>query len=255
MRKTHLFEALFAAFLLAQPAIADEEAANRVHVKSSANGRYYAKSIPDADRGSKGKTLVYAVTKDKDKLIATYKWYAQEFFLLDAGPTIVQMGPWARGHEASKDDLAIAFYKDGKLLRSYSTLDIAGTKDNVSSSVSHYTVFESIQGYRWIISNNFAFDTRTNDGRAVSFDVHTGERLTKEDEENLKILEIVQEIKIAWWNQDPDRVRDVKTFKLSAQDLTQFAPTKFPRIPDGYDLIPGALFERPRLERRTSPKP
>jgi hypothetical protein len=250
-----LFAAVFAGFLLCQPAIADEEASNRVHVRSSSNGLYYAKSIPDASYGSKGKTMVYAVSKDKDKLIATYKWYAQEFFLLDAGPTLVQMGPWARGSEASKDDLAIAFHKAGKLLKSYSTLDIAGTKDNVSNSNSHYTVFESIQGYRWISGANYAFDTRTHDGRIVSFEVNTGETLTKQDEENLKILDIVHEIKWEWWRQNGERVKDIKTFKISAQDLTQFAPTKFPKAPEGYDLVPGALFDRPRLEKRTLPKP
>ena len=100
--------------------------------------------------------------------------------------------PWHRGHNPRPDHLAIAFYRGGKLLKSYSTLDIAGAEkaqdiglskyQNVSVSVSHYTVFESgptmirvttSEGSsfkdEWLIS------AKTVDGRQLIFDISTGD--------------------------------------------------------------------------------
>jgi hypothetical protein len=87
------------------------------------------------------------------------------------------MGPWARGQEAKREDLAIGFYFSGKTLKEYSTLDIAGTPGNVSRSRSHYKVFQTIIGYRELENNNYAFATVLRDGKIISFDVRTGEVL------------------------------------------------------------------------------
>ncbi|NJK42400.1 MAG: hypothetical protein HC937_01200, partial [Aquincola sp.] len=56
---------------------------------------------------------------------------------------------------------------DGKTVREYSTLDIAGKPDNVSSSVSHYTVIEEVLGFRWVRGNEYVFELRTTDGRTL----------------------------------------------------------------------------------------
>ena len=175
---------LITAFLLLPPAFADEEASNSVHVAAATNGRHYAKSIPAESYGSKGETRIYRVTKDQDELETTFNWFAGELFLQDTawGTSVVRLGPWARGHEASKDDLAIAFYLNGKLLKQYSTLDLAGKPDNVHSSTSHYTVWGKILGYRWIDSNDYAFDVEALDGKIISFNITTGEILPPEHE-------------------------------------------------------------------------
>ena len=84
-------------------------------------------------------------------MLATYDWFSQEIHLNChvmrngvPGVSVVRFGPWARGHEASDDDLAVAFYFNGKKMASYSNLDIAGTPGNVDASVSHYGVFGKI---------------------------------------------------------------------------------------------------------------
>ncbi len=92
------------------------------------------------------------------------------------GIAVVSMGPWARGHQASADALALAFHFDGKTVREYSTLDIAGRPDNVSASVSHYTVIEEVLGFRWVRGNEYVFEVRTTDGRMLAFDAVTGEQ-------------------------------------------------------------------------------
>jgi hypothetical protein len=88
--------------------------------------------------------------------------------------SVVQLGPWARGQKASRDDLALAFYAGGALLRRYSTLDIAGSPDRVSASVSHYRVIARVDGYVPNGSRS-AFAIVTEDGRRLLFDPATGD--------------------------------------------------------------------------------
>lgn len=166
------------------PLLADQEAGNTAHVAASEYGRCYAKSIPSESYGNAGKTLIYRVAEGADELVHEYGWFSQQIHLVcnasdSARPTgvaVVSTGPWARGHEASADVLALAFHFDGKTVREYSTLEIAGKPNNVSASVSHYTVIEEVLGFRWVRSNEYVFEVRTTDGRTLAFDAVTGER-------------------------------------------------------------------------------
>jgi hypothetical protein len=184
MSRARLAILLSTAMLIASMAEADEEAGNLPHVQSDTYGRCYAKSLPDEFYGEAGETRIYQVERGADLLLDRYDWFAQQIYLQcnmtrdgDAGASIVRLGPWPRGQEATDDQLAIAFYFRGKLLRSYSTLDIAGAPDNVAASVSHYQVIADVPGYRWIDGNQYAFDIVTIDGRTLSFDPVTGDQL------------------------------------------------------------------------------
>jgi len=173
---TALFTLALLTPLLAR---ADEEASNSTYVQSGHYGSCYAKSIPAETYGSKGTTRVYLVRDKDDELAQTFDWYAPKIDLTTTskGLSVVRFGSWPRGHAASNDELAIAFYLNGKLLHSYSTLDLAGKPDNVSCSVSHYTIIRKTPGYRWIDGNNHAFDIELTDGRTLSFDPDTGNLL------------------------------------------------------------------------------
>ncbi len=168
--------------LAASPAVADDEASNRPLVVASEHGNCYAKSVPSASYGNEGQTRVYVVERDADTLAATYEWYANRLRLecnvADSGGvtalSIIEFGPWARGQEASDDVLALAFYWNGRLLRRYSTLDIAGRPSNVSASVSHYSVIEEVLGYQWVDGNRYRFAIRTIDNRVITFDAGAG---------------------------------------------------------------------------------
>jgi len=170
----------FCCLFVSISVFADEEASNIIYVKSGMYGRCYAKCIPDESYGSKGQTRIYVVGKDNDKLEITYPWYSTDVYLMHTawGISVVRMGSWARGRTANESELAIAFYMSGRTLREYSTLDIAGLPENVSASISHYTVFKKVIGYRWISSNDYAFDVEANDGKILSFDVRTGKLIT-----------------------------------------------------------------------------
>jgi hypothetical protein len=142
--------------------LADQEASNVAHVTAGPYGRCYAKSVPEhvydpenAPRQA-GRTDVYRVESEDDVLLERFPWFSQKLFLR-CGPGgefwLVRVGPWHRGERPRQDHLAVAFYKDGQLLKSYSTLDIVKIFDQddtspprheaVSVSVSHYSVFQS----------------------------------------------------------------------------------------------------------------
>ena len=87
------------------------------------------------------------------------------------------LGPWASGQAADQGTLAIAFYLNGRLLKRYSTLDIAGSPDNVRRSVVHYRVFEKVLGYRWSTGRQ-RFVVRTVDNRTLVFDPELGTQVT-----------------------------------------------------------------------------
>jgi hypothetical protein len=69
---------------------------------------------------------------------------------------------------------AIGFYLNGKVLKEYSTLDIAGSPENVSWSESHYRVFRKILGYRFTDQDSWDFDVEVIDGTKLIFDTRTG---------------------------------------------------------------------------------
>ncbi|HKG92629.1 MAG TPA: hypothetical protein VKA84_12080 [Gemmatimonadaceae bacterium] len=165
----------------------DDEASNVPHVAASAQGRCYAKSVPDSLYYSQaGSTRVYAVRAGRDTLLTTYRWFSQGIYLEcsvsagdgQVGTSVVRMGPWPRGDRAAASDLAIAFYRDGALLRRYSTLDLAGAPDRVQRSASHYRVIDSVSGYRWAgEGNHYTFELHTVGGRRLVFDPATGGRV------------------------------------------------------------------------------
>jgi hypothetical protein len=117
-----------------------------------------------------------------DALIHTFDWYANEIYLHcgvgrpneQIGVSVVRFGNWAGGRSASADQIAVMFYFRGTLVRQYSTLDIAGSPENVSRSTSHYTVIKRVVGYRQQRSNFSTFEVLTSDGRLLAFDPTTG---------------------------------------------------------------------------------
>ena len=175
------------------PAHADSEAPNRPHVTAGQYGQCYVKSVPNEYWGEGGETALYKVAAERDELLARYNWFSQQIFLKCNtirngvhGVSVVRFGPWARGHTANAQDLALELYFNGELLARYSTLDIAGSPENVDASVSHYQVLRNIIGYRLSGadgSNDYEFAVETTDGRTITFDTTTGARTAQPPEQ------------------------------------------------------------------------
>ncbi len=108
-------------------------------------------------------------------------WFAWETYLSEDGRYLIRKGLWPEGAAPSKNDLAVAFYDNGKLIRSYSTADLIKDPKAVRVSVSHYDwelPEDSDRQIRVYIEATFAL--KTIEGVKYTFDVRTGNILKKE---------------------------------------------------------------------------
>jgi hypothetical protein len=157
------------------PAVADQEAGNRTIVRSSEHGIAYARSVPNDSYGQAGTTRVFRADKDGDKLLQEYSWYANEIYLGgSADATLIRFGPWHRGRKPQEDHLALGIYRDGRVLREYSTLEFQKLGSGVSQSISHYTIFKRQLGFRWLKENDYVYEVEGIDGKVFTFDLGTG---------------------------------------------------------------------------------
>ncbi len=155
----------------------DEERAREPVVFASSDGRCYARSVAlDGDRDT-GHTSVYWAKDSEGTAVDHYPWYAWSMHLhcgYDGSAIyIVRRGHWPRGRTASSNHLALGFYAAGEVIAEHSTLDIAGEAENVRPSVSHYRVFDSIEGIRWC-QNRVLFLATAVDGRRLQFEPAIG---------------------------------------------------------------------------------
>ena len=240
-----------------QFAHADSEASNRLYMAVDPGGQFYAKCYPADHYGLKGKTEIYRVG-EKDRLLHIYDWYSPQVFIAGwAGndePYVVQMGPWQRGHEATHEHLALAFFKGGKLVKRYSTLDIAGSPKNVSQSKSHYTLFKNITGFVYpFIANKLYFEAETHDGRHLTFDPDTGRIVSPEERRLEEELEgarnKIGSLKIEWMFRNKSRYEADKNIKITPEMIEAVAPGQFPQLPAGYRYVPGTVWETVELKK------
>jgi hypothetical protein len=159
---------------------ADEEVANRLYIRAGQNGTCYAKAVPSAPGGVGGTTTIYSVEADGDKPLYSFSWYASALYIecppgttAESAISLVRIGEWPRGRKASGDQLAIAFYVRNQLVKQYSTLDIAGSPENVAASKSHYRVIDHVLGYGLATPKDF--QVVTTDSRKLSFDPFSGD--------------------------------------------------------------------------------
>ena len=186
MKGKRILTALILIFVWIVPftVFADSEAPPFPYVAISNWGRCYFKMSPDSndeyDR-EKGVGFAYkAKTGQFDELLwTTNGWYAYEVFLTSDGEFLVRMGNWPRGYEPSDDHLAVAFYKRGLLMKSYSTKDLIVDVSKVTPTVSHYSfIGDQPPGFDdW---DDSVFRLVTVDGVDYRFDVITGEILSAE---------------------------------------------------------------------------
>jgi len=168
---------------------ADMPAPPRAYVTAGPWGEIYFKMLPSAkDRWNQrdGQGIAYRVRADgpDEELWRTEGWYSFEIFLSHDGRHLVAMGPWNSGNEPSKEDLAVAFYRDGKLLKQYSTAELVKDRSKVSRSISHYRWLARDSEYlsakkdpeaQLRLSWENTFRLKTCDGIVYEFDVTNGE--------------------------------------------------------------------------------
>jgi len=157
---------------------ADQELAPYTYVTASELGRYYFKLVPgqgtENAEGAAG-TCFQVEQNGNDKVLWTTKdWYAFKVYLSMDGHYLVRLGNWPRGHEPAAEHLAVAFYKDGVLLKSYSTKDLIKDLTAVRPSASHYSFYTGTPVFTSTYDGG-SFSLTSVDGITYSFDIRTGE--------------------------------------------------------------------------------
>lgn len=168
-------------------------------VTASASGSLFFKMVPPKGHVENDKYVLdrqpfgvaYRVDEDGRliELWRTQGWYTFQAFLSNDGHFLVRMGPWSEGKEASVEDLAIAFYQDGKLLKDYSTADLLKDKSAVRRTVSHYrwrapefiniSPGDNVQvpDTELKLDDDGIIKLRTSEGTLIQFDSKTGDIL------------------------------------------------------------------------------
>ncbi|WP_196140709.1 hypothetical protein [Aliikangiella sp. G2MR2-5] len=131
-----LFSPVFAA-------LADSPARPFPYVTTSENGRMLFKMIPlqFTETGTKpafGVAIKLMPDGSFKELWRLENNYSFQTFISNNGENLIVMGPWNQGHTPSPDHLALAFYKNGKLIKSYSTAELVKDPSKVKATVSHY---------------------------------------------------------------------------------------------------------------------
>jgi len=163
---------------------------NFAYVVPGLDGRFYAKSVPEKNMGTKGTTKVYRVGMDGDELLDSYDWYAPKQFQIG-----MELG-WSpiagkiaviRMHdepEALADDrVELSFYIGGKFLKSYTVKELvalgmsplghdAGKKGEGMREWVDYRVAGWELGRK---PNEYFWSIVMGDGKKVLFDPLTGE--------------------------------------------------------------------------------
>ena len=154
------------------------------YVKPSTYGSFYFKMIPEFESYENGEYKIVSPAHgvayellengDSKELWNVRGWYDFEVYLSNEAEYLVRMGNWASGKEPSKEDLAVAFYHKGTLLKKYSTADLIKRKRNVDRTVSHY--FWRSDGQEFPkMEYEGKFLLKTIENRLYTFDISTGE--------------------------------------------------------------------------------
>ena len=109
------------------------------------------------------------------QLYRTSGWYSHEVLVSMDAKYLVRMGPWNPGRKLSKDHVAVEFYKNGKLLKGYSTLELVKDSSKIQPTTNHY--FWRGKTSKLESDNKFTLDTI--DGIRYVFDATTGKVISK----------------------------------------------------------------------------
>ena len=106
-------------------------------------------------------------------------WHAPEVFILRSGKDdvhVAQLGPEpTRGTRSAMQCQVLAFYKNGKPLKTYSRYDIVRISPSLDAPAAHYEVLGRAHGFRLPPAGRLVFEVEDYKGDILTFDAETGE--------------------------------------------------------------------------------
>lgn len=141
-----------------------------VMLSHNASGGYNQTGFtwPDADISGKYSEAGLYKNDGSTTPLWTIDWYSFDIELSSDGQHLVQYGPWAGSN--AYDELAVAFYEEGRMLAHYSIQQLVRDPATLPHSVSHF---------EWLRDSTFD-DTKgelrieTYNGESYTFNVKTG---------------------------------------------------------------------------------
>lgn len=159
-------------------------------ITTSYDGQCFFKMIPGKRKLQENKCVItseafgvaYSIDENGNfnELWKTSGWYSPQVFLSDDGQYLVRMGPWYT-QEPNKNDLAVAFYKNGKLLKEYFATDLVKNESKIKEATGRYYWLEDPYPELKINPSDNVFQLKTIDGIVHRFDVTTGENEKGQD--------------------------------------------------------------------------
>lgn len=159
----------------------------RAYVQSGPDGIFYARCVPPAaGEGAKaaGRTTVYQVEGEHDRVLDRYDWYAPGGVALGWSPlagkvavaAMFDVVPDAAGEWRGQEQLRFAM--GGKLLKGYTASDLIalGAAERVADSVGRRGAALRLVACEQVPeTNEYDFVVAVGDGVMLRFDITTGE--------------------------------------------------------------------------------
>lgn len=168
-----------------ESAWADSPAPNTEYVALSPNGQFLIQMMSDDGWGGYGNGAGVAyklLGQDQREEIWRVDFFSSQVALTSDGRHLIAFGPWA----TQPTDLAIAFYRDGKLLKSYTVSDLIPDESKLEKTISHFFWHVPLES----VAEGLSPDEKTYsltliDGSVRVFDVLTGSVLVLRPTPNL----------------------------------------------------------------------
>lgn len=146
---------------------------------------YYFKMEADTTLWGNGYGQAFKANNGKEDtpLWRVEGWYSYNVYLSNDGRHLTSMDGFPE-HLSSINDTILSFYKDGALLKSYTTLDLVVDTSKIRYTVSHFLYATDTE----FTSYNNQFMIKSVDNIIHIFDIKTGEIISSKKEFWLKTL-------------------------------------------------------------------
>ena len=175
-----------------QPAAAGKRAPARAYVQSGPGGIHYARCLPPgaagkAGAGAGGRTTVYAVEGEHDRVLDRYDWFAPAGVALGWSPTagkvavaaLFEVEPDAGGDGGAwRGREQLRFSIGGRLLKAYTAGDLLalGAPERRDSSGRRGAAVRLVGCEQVPGTDEYDFVVAAANGLTIRFDITTGER-------------------------------------------------------------------------------
>lgn len=151
---------------------ADTPAKLQPYIISQDYSPNFVKMIPS--KSGEGYAAAFRLLNDgTSRKLWSIDGYSFEAYLSKDGQYFIRLGPWASGRKPSHKDVAVEFFKNGQLLRSYSTKDLVKDVSKVVPTAGHYFWRKKDKNYP--LDSALHFYIKTVDDLSYVFDITTGE--------------------------------------------------------------------------------